>query len=208
MRILLGRRFRPPRRLSLLFFVASIALFAAPTTALWPFPPKRFAGNALVGAGSLGLNDGDGRVVAFGDFNGDQFMDVMMLASDQHTLSTYLWNHDDFSFRRSASFHHPQRVYNVVPGDFTHDGTIDVLVMAQGAASSQLSLSVYTAKPGGGFYMNPIELPPSALAQPIPFDIDGRMQISLLGLQSGSSQLKVWKNVWNASDPSSGLYEV
>ena len=64
-------RLRPPRRLSLLFLIFSAALFAAPTTALWPFPPKRFSGNSLIGAGSLGLDDGDGRVIAFGDFNGD-----------------------------------------------------------------------------------------------------------------------------------------
>jgi integrin alpha FG-GAP repeat containing protein 1 len=71
MRISFRRRFRPPRRLSFLFFIASLALFAAPTTALWPFPPKRFSRNALVSAGSLGLGDNDGRVIAFGDFDGD-----------------------------------------------------------------------------------------------------------------------------------------
>ena len=38
---------------------------------MWPFPPKRFKGNALLSAGSLGL-DTDGRVAALGDFNGDQ----------------------------------------------------------------------------------------------------------------------------------------
>jgi hypothetical protein len=41
------------------------------TFAMWPFPPKRFKGNALLSAGSLGL-DTDGRVAALGDFNGDQ----------------------------------------------------------------------------------------------------------------------------------------
>ena len=56
--------------------------------------------------------------------------------------------------------------------------------------------------------MNPIQLPPSTLAQPIPFDSDGQMQIDLLGLQPGSSQLKMWKNVWNPSDPSGPLYNV
>ena len=71
MRIRLRGRFRPPRRLSLLFFIVGLALFAAPTTALWPFPPKRFSHNALVPAGTLGLDDGDGRVIAFGDFDGD-----------------------------------------------------------------------------------------------------------------------------------------
>jgi len=192
---------------SVFIFIVSLALFAAPTTALWPFPPKRFSRNALVSAGTLGL-DGDGRVIAFGDFDGDHFVDIITLASDQHTISVHLWNHDDFSFRRSASFRHPQRVYNVVPGDYTHDGKLDLLVMSQGASNTQLSLFVYTPVPGGGFYSNILELPPSTLAQPIPFDSDGQMRIDLLGLQSGSSQLRMWKNVWNASDPSGPLYEI
>ena len=37
----------------------------------WPFPKKRFTKNSLIDAGSLGLS-GDVRVVAFGDFDGDQ----------------------------------------------------------------------------------------------------------------------------------------
>ena len=58
---------------------------------------------------------------------------------------------DDFSFRLNASFRHPQRVYNIVPGDYTHDGKLDLLVMAQGASSTQLSVSIYTPMLGGGF---------------------------------------------------------
>ena len=131
---------------------------------------------------------------------------------------------DDFTFHRSASFHHPQRVYNVVPGDYTHDGKLDVLVMALGTSIRQLSLSIYPLMPGGGFCelvllfpcsfaekldcMNRIGLPPSTLAQPVPFDSDGQMRIDLLGLQQGSSQLKVWKNIWNTTDPSGPPYEV
>lgn len=53
----------------------SIALLAfslvSPAFAIWPFPPKRFTGNSLIDAGSMGLNS-EGRVIAFGDFNGDQ----------------------------------------------------------------------------------------------------------------------------------------
>ncbi len=48
-----------------------VACFVFPAVAIWPFPPKRFSGNSLIDAGSLGLS-GEGRVVAFGDFNGDQ----------------------------------------------------------------------------------------------------------------------------------------
>ncbi|KAF8263408.1 hypothetical protein EI94DRAFT_1740946 [Lactarius quietus] len=200
MRMFFHRRLRPPRRLSILLFLTSAALFAAPTTALWPFPPKRFSGNALIGAGSLGLDDGDGRVIAFGDFNGDHFMDVLTLASDQHTLSVYLWSHSIQLFLPSLCFfRHPERIYNVVPGDYTHDGRLDLLVMSQ-SASPRLSLTIYPAMPAED--MNPIELPPSTLAQPIPFDSDGQMRIDLLGLQPGVAQLSIWKNVWNASEPS------
>jgi integrin alpha FG-GAP repeat containing protein 1 len=46
-------------------------LFISPAFAIWPFPPKRFTGNALIDAGSMGLS-GDGRVVALGDFDGNQ----------------------------------------------------------------------------------------------------------------------------------------
>jgi integrin alpha FG-GAP repeat containing protein 1 len=97
--------------------------------------------------------------------------------------------------------------------------------MAQGTSSTQLSLFVYTPIPGGGFralfllplsYLftqqnadtTPLELPPSTLAQPIPFDSDGQMRINLLGIQPGISQLRMWKNIWNASDPSGPLYEM
>ena len=80
---------------------------------MWPFPPKRFKGNALLGAGSLGL-DTDGRVVALGDFNGDQLcvcfkylskrsrglirvlsLDMVSVGSDQQTLTVHLWDHGE-----------------------------------------------------------------------------------------------------------------
>jgi len=55
------------------------ACFISPAiAAFWPFPTKRFTGNSLIDAGSLGLK-GDGRIVAFGDFNGDQLYVPMLL---------------------------------------------------------------------------------------------------------------------------------
>ena len=51
--------------------VLNLVNLISPATSIWPFPPKRFTGNFLIEAGSMGL-DPDGRVVAFGDFNGDQ----------------------------------------------------------------------------------------------------------------------------------------
>lgn len=46
----------------------------------WPFPAKRFTGNSLIDAGTMGLS-GDNRVVAFGDFNGDQLYAQYLLTA-------------------------------------------------------------------------------------------------------------------------------
>ena len=61
-----GRR----KRLTTFYLLATLCLIT-PSMAIWPFPPKRFRGNSLIDAGAMGLS-GDGRVVAFGDFDGDQ----------------------------------------------------------------------------------------------------------------------------------------
>ena len=51
--------------------MAATLLCALPSSAIWPFPPKRFSGNGLLNAGPMGVEP-DMTVVAFGDFNGDQ----------------------------------------------------------------------------------------------------------------------------------------
>lgn len=59
----------PVKRLLVLF---TLLLCSIPSVwSIWPFPTQRFKGNSLIGAGSMGINEGD-RAIAFGDFNGDQ----------------------------------------------------------------------------------------------------------------------------------------
>ena len=64
---------------------------------------------------------------------------------------THLCLVDKYIFDKSTSFRHPQKVYNAVPGDFTQDGKLDILVMCQDRVASQLSLQMYAGLPGGGF---------------------------------------------------------
>jgi integrin alpha FG-GAP repeat containing protein 1 len=46
---------------------------------------------------------------------------------------------------------HNQRIVNVVPGDFTQSGRLDLLVMSQSSSSNdQLDLFLYRAAVGGG----------------------------------------------------------
>lgn len=55
-----------------------------------------------------------------------------------------------FIFRDAAFISHNEQILNVVPGDFTHDGTLDLLVMSQGTGS-QLEMELYVGAPGNGF---------------------------------------------------------
>ncbi|KDQ33979.1 hypothetical protein PLEOSDRAFT_1052766 [Pleurotus ostreatus PC15] len=193
--------------------LSALLLFTStPTSAIWPFPPKRFTGNSLVDAGSLGIG-GDDRIIAFGDFNGDQFLDLLALGPDQQTLQVYLWSHDEFFYKRSTSFRHPRPIYNVVPGDFTHSGKLDLLVMGRGSDSTQLDMLVYPGLLDGSFDISsPLSVPASTMAQPITVDMDGDMKIDLLGItpfsKGSASPLRLWQNVWNASQPNSPLFEI
>ena len=121
-------------------------------------------------------------------------------------------------------------MYNVVPGDFTHSGKLDLLVMSQRGSYNQLSLTLYPSLVGDGFGMlrcdfqrycysllpntdNPLILPPSAMPQPIPLDIDGDMKIDLFGitpdsLGSSGSPFQVWQNIWNNTAAESTLFRL
>ncbi|KAI6097916.1 hypothetical protein EV401DRAFT_2040044 [Pisolithus croceorrhizus] len=189
----------------------SILLLATPVLSIWPFSPKRFSKSSLIQAGSLGLDDG-GRVVAFGDFNGDQFLDMLSLDSDLQEISIYLWNHDEFVFQKASSIQHPSPISNVVPGDFTHDGKLDVLVMSGDTWRDTLSMTLYAGNNDGTFASQPISVPPSTLSQPIPVDINGDMKIDLLGMptdrRGSSNPVQVWKNNWNTSNSEAPLFEL
>ena len=58
---------------------------------------------------------------------------------------------EEYTFKKSVAFRHPQRVYNVIPGDFTQDGRLDLLVYSQSANSNEISVQLYVALPKGEF---------------------------------------------------------
>ncbi|KAF5364540.1 hypothetical protein D9757_011334 [Collybiopsis confluens] len=141
-------------------------------------------------------------------------LDALMLGDDHKTLDVYLWNHEEYTFQKSSSVKHHTNVYNVVPGDFTHTGKLDLLVMSgEPFTLRSLEMHVYPALTQGGFD-NVMSLELSTLAQPIPLDLDGDMKIDLLGMTVDSQQhtpnapFQAWKNVWNGSELNSPLFEL
>ena len=56
-----------------------------------------------------------------------------------------------YTFKKTSEFRHPQRVLNVIPGDFTQDGKLDLLVYGQSPASNGVSVQLYVALSKGQF---------------------------------------------------------
>ncbi|KAF8319364.1 hypothetical protein DL93DRAFT_2124690 [Clavulina sp. PMI_390] len=177
-----------------LLLLLSSLLQPTEVSALWPFPKKRFQGNALINAGSLGLDASVERIIAFGDFDGNQFLDVVSLSDDQHTLQIHLWNHEEFRFVASPPLTSSGKIVNAIPGDFDRDGKLDLLVMSESLGA--LDMSLYLGAPSG-FSNEVVELVSAARAQPIPIDASGMMKIDLIGFlpsAGGSNSLILWNN--------------
>jgi integrin alpha FG-GAP repeat containing protein 1 len=80
------------RRKPLYGALIALLLLSDAAVAMWPFPPKRFSGNSLVDAGSMGINV-QGRVIAFGDFNGDQLYEFTVYSDYDVSNPCSAWMH-------------------------------------------------------------------------------------------------------------------
>jgi hypothetical protein len=61
-------------------------------------------------------------------------LDVVTLGSGQNILHIYTWSHSLYQFTKNSTLQSPhgRRIVNVVPGDFTHSGRLDLLLMTDG----------------------------------------------------------------------------
>jgi len=65
----------------LLLLLLSTLLRPEPAFTFLFFSSKRFKGNSLINAGALGLDELSGRIIAFGDFDGDQLCGALSLST-------------------------------------------------------------------------------------------------------------------------------
>ncbi|WWC89342.1 uncharacterized protein L201_004263 [Kwoniella dendrophila CBS 6074] len=189
--------------------LAFLSLLSFPQTAqaIWPFKEKRFKEEAFIDAGSLGLQDVKGRVVALGDWNGDQKLDLFTLNENGKTITIHLWNKDKFTYSPTHTLSLSSTISNIVPGDYNHDGHLDLLVMYLkeddggwwGNKNGKLGMQIYLGGgENGGFQENPWKLDDSLPTQPIIFDADNSLKPSLLGLipndEITEGVLRTWLN--------------
>lgn len=221
-----SRRHRTSKVRKLKAAWASALLLSASTTgvdALFGIGEKRFKYEGLINAGSLGLDQIDGQVAAWGDWNGDQFLDAIIVDSQRHTASIHLWDHTNFGFQHnpaaSVQIASGQKISNVVAADINYDGRLDLLVMSQStsASSKQLSMDIFLGKlDGSGFDSIPLTAPSSVLSQPITIDASGDMQLDLLGIPftnpeapgKDATDLKIWRNLLVDSTNTTAAFDI
>ncbi|KAF9918621.1 hypothetical protein FBU30_000125 [Linnemannia zychae] len=169
------------------------------------------------------LGDIKGTIAAFGDFNGDKYTDIIALSDDQTSFSIYLWDHAEWAFSLlptatvTIAQNPPFIITNIVPGDFNHDGKLDVLVMGQTDPEKnpdgELMMRIYFGNIDSGWNENFVTVPSSTAQQPITFDYNGDMLTDLLGYkaegyQAGVSPLSVWRNIYSPANPNGPFFDV
>ncbi|KAJ3295635.1 hypothetical protein HK104_002440 [Borealophlyctis nickersoniae] len=134
---------------------------------------------------SVGLDQVDGSVAAFGDFNGDK----LWVAKAQTTVTVYAWNHREYGFKKlpDTEIHFDNQKPNdaiitgVIPGDFNYDGKLDILLMSK-HSDSEAKLRIYFGNGIDSFNQTSyLDLESSSLQHPLVMDYNGTMKPDLLG---------------------------
>jgi hypothetical protein len=133
---------------------------------------------------SVQLDAVNGTVVALGDFNSDQYTDLIILSAERDVVSVMLWEHEERRFVPGPSVAGLNRVLNVVATDLNRDGQLDLLLVRERSGSSKLSdngCTLLTFLPGYiSEFGEPISLPP-AYGQPLVVNLDADPATDLFG---------------------------
>ncbi|UZJ55026.1 hypothetical protein CBS101457_004346 [Exobasidium rhododendri] len=185
-----------------IFLLASSSLVAG---SIFNVGGKKFSYEGLINAGSMGLENLDGHVAAFGDFNGDSAMDLFVINGDATKASVYLWDRDSFSFQFSPASQitipSGRKIVNIIPADFTYNGKLDLLIMMKSSNSAVVEMIVWQGSISGGYLPEVLTIPSSSSAQPFVLDATGDMHADLLGhVSSSSGKLSLWKNTFGQNN--------
>jgi len=154
-----------------------------------------------------------GTPIATGDFDSDQYTDIIVLSAARDELSVLLWDHEEHVFSQGPMVGGLAGVVNVVATDLNRDGHLDILVMSEeGASLGAVALGNQSAAPREActrltfipghidHFGDPVRLPP-AFGQPIAVNVDSEPATDLFGescadgdLMQGRGDRSFWIN--------------
>mmetsp|Transcript_4851 Transcript_4851/g.12432 ORF Transcript_4851/g.12432 Transcript_4851/m.12432 type:complete len:684 (+) Transcript_4851:70-2121(+) len=153
-----------------------------------------------------GLN---GSIAALGDFDSDQYTDLLVLSPARDSLSVLRWDHELREFMQGPRVSEGVAgTLNVIVNDFNRDGKLDVILVRERPSSKRLSAAppgeactLLTFIPGHTTrFGRPIELPP-AYGQVLAANFDSDPATDLFGEACedetrliGRGSRSVWRN--------------
>ncbi|GAM21505.1 hypothetical protein SAMD00019534_046800 [Acytostelium subglobosum LB1] len=152
----------------------------------------KFSSSQLYQLPSIGYQGYDGKVMAFGDFNADKYLDAFFVYSNKSTLQVFFWNMREWRYDPSdviISMAQNVTITNVIPGDFTYDGSLDIMLqglLADGTPFLYLYNGHLTT------VSSYVSLPP-AYDQALALDVNGDLRIDLLSVDDNGTRT-LWIN--------------
>ncbi|EFA85052.1 putative integrin alpha FG-GAP repeat-containing protein [Heterostelium album PN500] len=159
----------------------------------------KFANSQLYTINDIGLQGYDGKIMAFGDFNADKYLDTFFVYSNRSTLQIFLWDVKEWRYEPSdviITLDDGMTIDNVIPGDFTYDGLLDIVIQG-GLYSKNVSDVPFLYLYKGD--LDRVELPlklAAAYDQVLALDCNGDLRIDLLGVDSKGART-LWINQEN-----------
>eukprot|EP01130_Rhizamoeba_saxonica_P017235 TRINITY_DN8271_c0_g2_i1.p1 TRINITY_DN8271_c0_g2~~TRINITY_DN8271_c0_g2_i1.p1 ORF type:complete len:658 (+),score=140.74 TRINITY_DN8271_c0_g2_i1:28-1974(+) len=100
----------------------------------------RFLGDRLYNV-DIGLNNVNGHIAAFGDFDSDKYTDVFIVDKSKSVISIHLWNTDEWKFNFLSNITIEGIIIeNAAALDFNYDGKLDLFV--QGKSHTNLTQNI------------------------------------------------------------------
>eukprot|EP01133_Synstelium_polycarpum_P017959 gene17959-21432_t len=155
----------------------------------------KFSDSKLYNIDNIGFEEYDGSIAAWGDFNADKHLDIFFLYSNKSTVHVFYWNIEGWRYDPSdiiITLDATMTVTNVVGGDFSYDGRLDIIVQGyQNGDIEQPFLYIYYATCSHDDCSSPtisqksIITPPPA-DQLLVNDINGDLRLDMFSSYNGT----------------------
>ena len=138
----------------------------------------------------VGLSSARGALLAFADYNSDNFVDLFLAAEGEgggspRQLQVYTWRGDAHSGRFEQKLRwNVSGLLGLIPGDFDGDGQLDAIAMVEHSSCAHAgAISFLECNRTFGCAAAPARatIRPTAASQPLALDFNGDMRTDLLG---------------------------
>ncbi|MBN1976186.1 MAG: VCBS repeat-containing protein [Anaerolineae bacterium] len=134
--------------------------------------------------------------VAWGDYDDDGDLDILLAGSTSSSLTTEVWENDGGTFTMASTAPTALRQASVAWGDYDSDGDLDILLAGNPVIGSSVTTEVWRNEGSNTFVQastDPTGVHGGGVAWG-DYDDDGDLDILLAGFTGGTRVTEVWRN--------------